>query len=157
MELVRNAATIYFDAIPEVHALIAFPWGRHSKEDDLPPPIRKPRGFPKDVGLLVLSEVTYYVNEKEAKDPTNPRAITAREAKKLKPFKSKSSTLYLDPDVKCPSWLTREEVGLAAEHYLQRCGHESWDLEAVEAMMSAYERQRLQGGRPKTRLVVWFT
>lgn len=157
LKFVRDAAIIHFDAIPEVHALLAFPWGTHSKEDDLPPPVRKPRGFPKDTGLIVLHEVGLYVDAKQAKDPTNPRAITAREAKKLRPLKTKASTLYLDPDVKCPTWLWREEVGLAAEHYKLRCGHESWDLEAVEAMMREYERQKIQGGRPKTRLVVWFT
>ncbi len=50
-EYIRDAATIHIDAIPDVHALLAFPWGKHSKEDDLPPPVVKPRGFPKDPGL----------------------------------------------------------------------------------------------------------
>jgi hypothetical protein len=154
---VRDAATIHFDAIPDVHALLAFPWGQHSKDDDLPPPVVKPRGFPKDVGGLVLHETTLYIDAKQAKDPTNPRAITAREAKTLKPFKAKSYTAYFDPDVKCPTWLTRTEVALAAEKYLRRCGHASADLEAVEMMMKEYERQVFNGEHPTTRLVVWFT
>ncbi len=158
MTFVRDAASIHFDSIPDVHALLAFPWGEHSKEDDLPPPVVKPRGFPQDVGMLVLHETTLYIDEKQAKDPTNPRAITARAAKKLKPFKTKSYTAFLDPDVKCPTWLSRNEVALAAEKYLRRSGHANPDLEAVEMMMKEYERQTLNGGvHPTTRLVVWFT
>lgn len=160
MTFIRDAARIQFDAIPDLHAVLAWPWSEGPEENEsLPPPIRKARGFPKDVGLLVLSETTLYIGNRK-KDPTNERIISAREAKKLKPFRSKgsASTVYIDPDVKCPTWLSREEVALAAERYKSHCGHESPDLEAIEAMMREYERPTLPGGgHPKTRLVVWFT
>lgn len=156
MEFIRDAVRIQFDAIPDLHAVLAYPWGEPEEGDELPPPIRPPRGFPADAGLLVLSETTLYVCKE--KDPTNLREITRRETKGLRRFKTKTGrTLYFDPDVKCPTWLTREEVALAAERYTEHCGHESPDLEAVEAMMRQYERPKLPGGHPKTRLVVWFT
>lgn len=159
MTFIRDAARIQFDAIPDLHAVLAWPWGDTPEDNDgLPPPIRPARGFPKDVGILVLAETTLYIGDKR-RDPTNDRIISAREARRLKKFKTASSSVYyLDPDVKCPTWLTREEVALAAERYNDHCGHESPDLEAVEVMMREYERPKLPGGgHPKTRLVVWFT
>jgi hypothetical protein len=151
---VRDAARIYFDSIPGVHAVLAFPWGRHSKNDDLPAPVRRPRGFPKNMGTLALSETTLYVDAKEARTGKNPRAITVAASKRLQPLMMGSYTVYLDPDVKSPTWLTYEEVVLAANRYTEHEGHLSYDLEAVAGMMRQYHSAKL---KTKTRLIVWFT
>jgi hypothetical protein len=155
---VRGGAIIYLDAVPDVYALLAFPWGTHSKDDDLPAPIVKPRGLPDDASLIVLHQISLYVDEKAAKDPSNERAITAKAARGLLPLKSGGDIVYLDPDVKCPTWLTPAEVRKARDIYMKRQKHPSGDLNAVASMMMQYERQELVGGKhPKTRLVVWFT
>jgi hypothetical protein len=159
MGLVRDVARISIDSIPHLEAVLAFPWGTHSKEDDLPPPVVKPRGLPKDLGLLVRHEILLYVNAIEAKRKDNPRAITAREAKKLKKIPINDVVYYLDPDVRCTTWLTLREVERAALVYAKAVKHPSVDLCAIAAMMHQYENQKPWPGgkRPKTRLVVWFT
>lgn len=155
---VRGACILHFDSIPHIEAVLNFPWGKHSKEDDLPAPIVKPRGLPKDPfpSLLTLAETTVFVDAKGVKEG-NPRAVTSSDARKLTKFDAHGTRYYLDPDVKAPSWLTVEEVGLAAA----RCSEtmRSWcgELYAVHAMMTQYEAQTVRGGPLKTRLVVWST
>jgi hypothetical protein len=157
-EFVRDAAYVHFDALPPLHAVLAFPWGEHTEEDDQPPPIVPPRGFPENPGLLVLNRVAFYVDARGAKDPTNPRAITPKKAKKLQKLVVNGISYYLDPDVKCPTWLTRPEVEAASVRYFNHTHTPCFELHAVAAMMEQYERQKLgDGKRPMTRLVVWFT
>lgn len=151
---VRDAALFRFDAIPAVHAVLAFPWEDDPDTSDMPAPVVKPRGFPEDVGNLVLSETTLYIEHKKRGMPPNPRAITAREARKLRPFQRFTQTYYFDPDVKYMTWLSREEVRCAAEAYAKHTGHGSSDLMGVLALMDAYERDEHVA---RTRLVVWFT
>lgn len=160
-EFVACPARINFDSIPDVYALLAFPWGDHDpQEDDLPPPVVKPRGFPPNLGLLTLHEVSLYVEDDPKKRRQNrERCITSREAKKLLPLPYRLAGFFQDPDVRCASWLTTEEVTLAGQRYRERNKHSSPDLEAVAGMMALYEAAwRLNGrARPTVRLIVWFT
>ncbi len=149
LQFVRGTSLIYFDNIPDVYALLAFPWGVRSESNCLPAPVVPPRGFPPDASLLVLSEVGTFIDDDDERE--------ARTSEKLKLLSTPQGKVYQDPDVRCPTWLTAVDVRLAADTYFERQGHPSYDLVAVAAMMGQYERQELPGGHTKTRLVVWFT
>jgi len=150
-----SAARVYFYSDVNVYALLAFPWGEHTKEDDCPPPVVAPRGLPTDLGLLTLHEVAWIPHAEGAREK-EPRCIEPRraKAKKFTPLSDGLGYVLDTTEWCCLTWLTTAEVKKAADTYpkLHSRRSRSPELEGILAMMRAYEKTR----NMDVRLVLWF-
>lgn len=150
-----SVARVYFYGDVNVLALLAFPWGEHTEEDDCPPPVVAPRGLPTDLGLLTLHEVGWIPHAEGAREK-EPRCIEPRraKAKKYQPLTVGLGFVLDTTEWCCLTWLTTAEVKKAADIYPKFHSRRSRspELEGILGMMRAYEKTR----NMDVRLVLWF-
>lgn len=144
----------------DVHsqALVAFPWGEWEEGDDMPPPVIKPKGLPKDLSIGTIYE-THRLIVKPEELTDEGRYCTAEEAKDWE--QSRISGYVLDPEEWCcTTWLTVEEMDRICDAYrafkkrIRGCP----ELEGAFAMMRAIEEHGpvVDGVRGQARIVWWF-
>ncbi len=152
------AARLFFYGDANAFAVLAFPWGRWSKKDDLPKPVVKAKGLPKDLSVTTIHE-THWIVVPPGEERDELRLCTAKEARGWKRGPLKSYALN-PTEWCCTTWLTTQEMSLACAAYrtFRQSGYGSPELEGCLAMMRAIEDHGpvLGGGGSKARAVFWF-
>ena len=150
-----SAARVHFYSDVNVYALLAWPWGEHTEEEDPPAPVVVPRGLPPDLSLLTLHEVAWIPHAQGAKEK-EPRCIEPRraKAKKFKPIGIGLSYVLDTTEWCCLTWLTLAEVKKAADTYPKFHSRRSRspELEGILGMMGGYAKVR----NMDVRLILWF-